>query len=113
MRIAVLCTLFLFCILNVRAQNEPDLLELIEGAQMIEYHAKKKAHRLIGPVNFKYKGSVMFCDSAHFFDKEQIVIAYGKVQLDSKDIAIRFFFEAKQDLQNYGGMYVFVIWNTK
>ncbi len=85
MRIAVLCTLFLFCILNVRAQNEPDLLELIEGAQMIEYHAKKKAHRLIGPVNFKYKGSVMFCDSAHFFDKEQIVIAYGKVQLDSKD----------------------------
>jgi lipopolysaccharide export system protein LptA len=68
------------------AQNEPDLLELIEGAEMIEYYAKNKAHRLIGPVNFKYKGSVMYCDSAHFFDKEQIVIAYGKVQLDSKDI---------------------------
>jgi lipopolysaccharide export system protein LptA len=61
-------------------------LELIEGAEMIEYHAKKKAHRLIGPVNFIYKGSVMYCDSAHFFDKEQIVVAYGKVQLDSKDI---------------------------
>jgi lipopolysaccharide assembly outer membrane protein LptD (OstA) len=61
-------------------------LELIEGASMIEYHAKKKAHRLIGPVNFKYKGSVMYCDSAHFFDKEQVVIAYGQVQLDSKDI---------------------------
>ena len=83
-RIALLCTLFPLNILF--AQNEPDLLELIEGSEMIEYHAKKKAHRLIGPVNFKYKGSVMYCDSAHFFDKEQIVIAYGKVQLDSKDI---------------------------
>ena len=85
-RILFLCTLFLFYKQTLNAQNEPDLLELIEGATMIEYHAKKKAHRLIGPVNFKYKGSVMYCDSAHFFDKEQVVIAYGQVQLDSKDI---------------------------
>ncbi len=85
-RIYFLCTLFIFINENLKSQNEPDLLELIEGASMIEYHAKKKAHRLIGPVNFKYKGSVMYCDSAHFFDKEQIVIAYGQVQLDSKDI---------------------------
>ena len=85
-RIYFLCTLFLFIHENLKSQNEPDLLELIEGATMIEYHSKKKAHRLIGPVNFKYKGSVMYCDSAHFFDKEQIVIAYGQVQLDSKDI---------------------------
>jgi len=85
-RIYFLCTLFIFINENLKSQNEPDLLELIEGATMIEYHAKKKAHRLIGPVNFKYKGSVMYCDSAHFFDKEQIVIAYGQVQLDSKDI---------------------------
>jgi len=83
-RIIFLCTLFPFNLLF--AQNEPDLLELIEGAEMIEYHVKKKAHRLIGPVNFKYKGSVMYCDSAHFFEKDQIVIAYGKVQIDSKDI---------------------------
>ena len=85
-RIYFLCTFFIFINENLKSQNEPDLLELIEGATMIEYHAKKKAHRLIGPVNFKYKGSVMYCDSAHFFDKEQIVSAYGQVQLDSKDI---------------------------
>ena len=39
----------------------------------------------MGNVNFIYQGNLMFCDSAHYFDKIQSVKAYGKVHINKHD----------------------------
>lgn len=41
--------------------------------------------RLIGNVNFLYQGNKMYCDSAHYFEKKQIVRAYGRVHINKRD----------------------------
>ena len=41
--------------------------------------------RLLGNVNFLYQGNKMYCDSAHYFEKKQVVRAYGRVHINKRD----------------------------
>lgn len=56
-------------------------LELLPGSEKLGYDSKSGAHRLVGTVNFVYQGNTMYCDSAHYFDKQQRVKAFGKVHI--------------------------------
>lgn len=66
--------------------TQNNVLELLPGADKLEYNEKTGAHRLVGSVNFIYQGNTMYCDSAHYFDKTQKVRAYGNVHITKEDI---------------------------
>ena len=68
---------------NVFSQN--DVLELLPGAKTLEYDTRTGVHRLIGNVNFLYQGNNMYCDSAHYFERQKRVRAYGRVHINKKD----------------------------
>ena len=67
------------------AVAQDDILELLPGSDLIEFDNKRGVHKLSGNVHFKYQGNVMFCDSAHYFEKRKIVRAYGNVHINKKD----------------------------
>ncbi|MFM1947196.1 MAG: hypothetical protein RL207_1479 [Bacteroidota bacterium] len=56
-------------------------LELLPGSEKIYYNKATGKHRLVGTVSFIYHGNTMYCDSAHYQDKEKIVRAYGNVHI--------------------------------
>jgi len=64
------------------AQNE---IELLPGAETLEYDENTGVHRLIGNVNFLYQGNKMYCDSAHYFERQKAVRAYGNVHINKRD----------------------------
>ena len=68
---------------NVCSQN--DVLELLPGAKTLEYDTRTGIHRLIGNVNFLYQGNNMYCDSAHYFERQKRVKAYGRVHINKRD----------------------------
>jgi len=67
---------------HVFSQNE---IELLPGSETLEYDEKTGVHRLIGNVSFIYQGNKMFCDSAHYFEKQRAVRAYGNVHINKRD----------------------------
>lgn len=76
------CAFFLIPVLSF-AQN--NILELLPGAKKMIYDKKSDKHRLIGNVNFTYQGNIMYCDSAHYYERRKIVKAYGKVHINKRD----------------------------
>jgi lipopolysaccharide export system protein LptA len=66
--------------------SQKSVLELLPGSEKLGYNEKTGAHRLVGTVNFIYQGNTMYCDSAHYFDKSQVVRAYGNVHVTKEDI---------------------------
>ncbi|PHR34388.1 MAG: hypothetical protein COA38_03750 [Fluviicola sp.] len=61
------------------------ILELLPGAKKMILDDNSEKLRLIGNVNFLYQGNKMYCDSAHYFEKKQIVKAYGRVHINKRD----------------------------
>ncbi len=75
------CALFL---LPMQAFTQ-SILELLPGAKKMIMDENSEKLRLIGNVNFLYQGNKMYCDSAHYFEKKQIVRAYGRVHINKRD----------------------------
>ncbi|MFM6935428.1 MAG: OstA-like protein [Flavobacteriales bacterium] len=61
-------------------------LELLPGSEKIYFDKASGRHRLVGTVSFAYHGNTMYCDSAHYQDKEKIVHAYGNVHIRKGDV---------------------------
>lgn len=74
---------FFLMALKVSAQN--NILELLPGSERLEYDKKTGIHKLFGNVNFKYQGNIMYCDSAYYYQKSEVVYAYGKVHINKRD----------------------------
>tara|TARA_Y100000589_G_scaffold331036_1_gene382907 strand:+ start:39492 stop:41030 length:1539 start_codon:yes stop_codon:yes gene_type:complete len=79
----IICSIFFLIPIQTIAQK--DILELLPGSEILEYNEANGFHRLIGNVNFIYQNNLMYCDSAHYFEKNQIVRAYGKVHINKND----------------------------
>lgn len=79
--------LFISALFLVSFQNfaQDDVLELLPGAETLEYDENTGIHRLIGNVNFIYQGNKMYCDSAHYFERQRSVKAYGNVHVNKQD----------------------------
>lgn len=75
------CALFLLPTQSF-AQN---ILELLPGAKVMVMDENTHLIRLIGNVNFLYQGNKMYCDSAHYYEKKQMVRAYGRVHINKRD----------------------------
>ena len=75
------CALFLLPTLS----SAQGILELIPGSKKMIMDENSNKLRLIGNVNFLYQGNKMYCDSAHYFEKKQIVRAYGRVHINKRD----------------------------
>lgn len=75
------CALFL---LPMQSLSQ-SILELLPGAKKMILDENSEKLRLIGNVNFLYQGNKMYCDSAHYFEKKQIVKAYGRVHINKRD----------------------------
>jgi lipopolysaccharide export system protein LptA len=65
---------------------QKNILELLPGSEKIYFDKKSGIHRLVGSVSFKYQGNTMYCDSAHYREKNKIVNAYGNVQIRKGDV---------------------------
>ncbi len=74
-----------FFLLPIQLLSQGGGLELLPGADYIEGDNGRGFHRLIGNVSFKYQSNTMYCDSAHFYDKQKVVLAYGHVHINKKD----------------------------
>ena len=75
------CALFL---LPTQSLSQ-SILELLPGAKKMILDDNSEKLRLLGNVNFLYQGNKMYCDSAHYFEKKQIVKAYGRVHINKRD----------------------------
>lgn len=60
-------------------------IEVLQANTAIYDTAYKDAHRLIGNVVFKHEDVLMFCDSAHFFETDNRVKAYGHIHIQQSD----------------------------
>lgn len=65
--------------------SQDDILELLPGSKILKFDEETGIHRLIGDVNFKYQGNIMYCDSAHYHQRKKHVYAYGNVHINNKD----------------------------
>ncbi len=76
------CALFLLpmCLFAQR-----DLIELLPGSDQLVYDDATGKARLIGNVSFLYQGNKMYCDSAHYYQRKNIVYAYGHVHINKRD----------------------------
>jgi lipopolysaccharide export system protein LptA len=76
---------FLMSTIFLKTHVFGQILELLPGSDKLEYNEKTGCQRLIGSVNFNYQGNTMYCDSAHYYQKTNIVHAYGHVHINKKD----------------------------
>ena len=84
LKIALLLSAFFLNPISNWAQS--GTLELLPGSEFLGFDSKTGAHRLVGTVNFNYQGNTMYCDSAHYFEKNKEVRAYGNVHITKKDV---------------------------
>ncbi|MDR2835490.1 MAG: hypothetical protein LBV69_04735 [Bacteroidales bacterium] len=83
---SILLLIIIFCNNPVFSQEEDEgekkQIEIIQSTTM-EYDEKILigANRLIGDVIFTHEGAFMFCDSAHFYKDENLMIAYNNVKI--------------------------------
>ena len=78
-----LLTGFVFALNVVISQGK---LELLPGSEKIYFNKATQTHRLVGTVSFIYQGNTMYCDSAHYREKDKIVRAYGRVHITKDDV---------------------------
>ncbi len=62
-----------------------DVLELLPGSEVLKFDEETGIHRLLGNVSFKYQGNIMYCDSAHYYQRQKNVRAYGHVHINKRD----------------------------
>jgi lipopolysaccharide export system protein LptA len=74
---------FVFALNALLSQGK---LELLPGSEKIYFDKATQTHRLVGTVSFIYQGNTMYCDSAHYREKDKIVRAYGKVHITKDDV---------------------------
>ncbi len=84
LKIALLSGAFFLPNFQLRAQE--NVLELLPGSQKLGYNKQRGYQYLVGGVNFRYQGNTMYCDSAHYYDKINVVRAYGNVHVMKDDI---------------------------
>jgi len=72
-------------LVSLQSFSQDNVLELLPGAETLEYDEITGVHRLLGNVNFIYQGNVMYCDSAHYFEREKSVRAYSRVHINKND----------------------------
>ncbi len=84
LKIALLSGAFFLSCFQGNAQG--NALELLPGSEKLGYHKKLGYQYLVGGVNFRYQGNTMYCDSAHYYDKINVVRAYGNVHIMKDDI---------------------------
>jgi len=78
-----LLTGFVFALNVLLSQGK---LELLPGSEKIYFNKATQTHRLVGTVSFIYQGNTMYCDSAHYREKDKIVRAYGRVHITKDDV---------------------------
>ena len=74
---------FVFALNTLLSQGK---LELLPGSEKIYFNKATQTHRLVGTVSFIYQGNTMYCDSAHYREKDKIVRAYGRVHITKDDV---------------------------
>ncbi len=84
LKTALVLSAFFFPYSLVWAQENS--LELLPGSEKLGYHRQLGYQYLVGGVNFRYQGNTMYCDSAHYYDKLNIVKAFGNVHIIKDDI---------------------------
>ena len=62
---------FVFALNTLLSQGK---LELLPGSEKIYFNKATQTHRLVGTVSFIYQGNTMYCDSAHYREKDKIVL---------------------------------------
>lgn len=67
------------------ASAQYNVLELLPGSDELRFNDKTGLHTLVGNVSFKYQGNLMYCDSAIYSQKKQMVWAYGNVHINKRD----------------------------
>jgi len=72
-------------LLSAVSFSQEDALELLPGSEVLKFNEETGVHRLLGNVNFKYQGNLMFCDSAHYHQRSKTVRAYGHVHINKRD----------------------------
>lgn len=80
---SVATILAIFCTIQLFGQGK---LVLLPGSEKIYFNKATQTHRLVGTVSFMYQGNTMYCDSAHYREKQKIVRAYGNVHITKGDI---------------------------
>jgi lipopolysaccharide export system protein LptA len=75
-----------FFLLCFQGNAQLNSLELLPGSEKLGYHKKLGYQYLVGGVNFRYQGNTMYCDSAHYYDKINVVRAYGNVHIIKDNI---------------------------
>ena len=73
-----------FFVTSALSQKYP--IVLLPGSQKIEYNKKTGEHKLLGTVNFTYKGNRMYSDSASYNENTQTIKAFGNVHVQKDQI---------------------------
>ena len=74
-----------FFLLPIQLLSQGIALELLPGADELEYDKRTGIHTLRGNISFNYQSNTMYCDSALFNEKKNTVRAYGNVHINKKD----------------------------
>lgn len=74
-----------FFVLISISYAQKNILELAPGAEKLIYIKETGENRLIGNIKINYQSNTIFCDSASYFDKSNIIKAYGNVHFSKRD----------------------------
>ncbi len=90
--------LLFFSLLTIA--QKPKKIELL-GADILKGGGVlgKDVKRLIGNVRFKHSNAIMYCDSAHFNVKQNVLDAYSNVHIEQKNDTLDLY----SDYLNYNG----------
>ena len=80
------CIVLIAFIFALNAFLSQGKLELLPGSEKVYFDKRTQTHRLVGTVSFTYQGNTMYCDSAHYRERDKIVRAYGKVHITKSDL---------------------------
>ncbi len=84
-----LLLLFCCCAVGVVAQNNDSDRIQYKADKLFEFRKKgKKIRRLLGNVVFAQETSTMYCDSALYFVKANVMEAYGRVKIIDDSVTI-------------------------
>ena len=82
----ILIVIFFIIEVNTLLSQESKKIDIIQASALeFDEEIAEGSKRLIGDVVFHHDGIYMFCDSAHFFDEQNIAIAYNNVRIKQGD----------------------------
>ena len=80
-----LVLLFLFSVSASFAQEKKKVEIINADALKYDGSISKEYKRLIGNVQFKHNDIIMWCDSAHMYNEQNIIKAFSKVHINQND----------------------------